>query len=140
MTTWMLLEDEPDLYDMILAMYDVMGIGGVAFGSGEDAMDWIEEVDTETYIGELPELALLDIRLPDSINGVMVAARMRASRRLDDTVIVMMTAYRLSNREEEEMMAESGADFCLYKPLPAIDELHYILNGLLLKKRDQREP
>lgn len=133
MTTWMLLEDEPDLYDMILAMYDILGIGGVAFGSGEDAADWIREVDAGRYKGEIPELALLDIRMPDHISGPMVASRMRRSPALKDTVIVMMTAYRLSVNEESQMMAESGADFLLYKPLPRLDELHFVLNGLLFK-------
>jgi len=129
----MLLEDEPDLYEMILAMYDIMGIGGVAFGSGEDAAEWIREVDAGRYTGEIPELALLDIRMPDHISGPMVASRMRRSPILQHTVIVMMTAYRLSVEEEQQMMAESGADFLLYKPLPHLDELHYVLNGLLLK-------
>jgi CheY-like chemotaxis protein len=136
MSTWMLLEDEPDLYDMILAMYEVMGIGGVAFGTGEDAVDWIREVDSGRYTDELPELALLDIRMPDHINGVMVAARLRESAVLNDLVIVMMTAYRMNPDEEKDLIEQAGADFLIYKPLPKLDELHYILNGLLLKKRD----
>ena len=133
MTTWMLLEDEPDLYEMILAMYDILGVGGVAFGSGEDAVDWIREVDSGRYNNEVPELALLDIRMPDHISGPMVSARMRRSPMLNNTVIVMMTAYRLSVDDEAQMMVDSGADFLLYKPLPRLDEMHYVLNGLLLK-------
>lgn len=130
MTTWMLLEDEPDLYDMILAMYDMLGIGGVAFGSGEDAVTWIEDVEKGTYDGELPQLALLDIRLPDNINGPMVGARMRESPVLNDTVLVLMTAYRLSASEERDVLEYSGADYVLYKPLPAFKQLRYILGEL----------
>lgn len=139
MTTWMLLEDEPDLYEMILAMYDILGVGGVAFGSGEDAVDWIREVDNGRYNGEMPELALLDIRMPDHISGPMVASRMRRSPTLNNTLIVMMTAYRLSLEEETQMMRDSGADFLLYKPLPRLDEMHYVLNGLLLKHNRQNK-
>lgn len=130
MTTWMLLEDEPDLYDMILAMYDMLGIGGVAFGSGEDAVTWIEDVEQGKYDGELPQLALLDIRLPDNINGPMVGARMRESPVLYDTVLVLMTAYRLSPSEERDVLEYSGADYVLYKPLPAFKQLQYILGEL----------
>ncbi len=130
MTTWMLLEDEPDLYDMILAMYDMLGIGGVAFGSGEDAVTWIEDVEQGRYDGELPQLALLDIRLPDNINGPMVGARMRESPILNDTVLVLMTAYRLSPREERDVLEYSGADYMLYKPLPGFKQLEYILHEL----------
>ena len=64
MPTWMVVEDEQDLYDMILAMYDMLGIGGVAFATGIDAMDWIKDVERGKE-DDLPELALVDIRLPN---------------------------------------------------------------------------
>jgi CheY-like chemotaxis protein len=136
MTTWMLLEDEPDLYDMILAMYEVIGIGGVAFGSGEDATDWIKDVEKARYEGELPELALLDIRLPDNINGTMVAQQIRQSPKLRDTVIVMMTAYRLTPAEENELFDITDADYLLYKPLPKLHDLQALLKGLVRKRRN----
>jgi len=131
MPTWMLVEDESDLYEMILAMYDMLGIGGVAFATGEDAVDWIVDVERGTYDGELPELALLDVRLPGEYNGIDVGARLRQSSMLAHTVIVMMTAYRLKPEEEQEVMQLAGADYLLYKPLPRIDELEKLLKGLV---------
>ena len=132
MTTWMLLEDEPDLFDMILTMVGMLGIGGMGFSTGGDAVKWIEKVEAGDYEGEMPELALLDIRMPDDISGPMVGARIRKSPVLKEIVVVLMTAYKLSPKQEEGVMAESKANLLLHKPLPRIDELTYILNGLIV--------
>ncbi len=134
MTTWMLLEDEPDLYEMVLAMYNMLGINGVAFGTGEDTIAWILDVENGHYHGELPELALLDIRMPDQISGTMVSARLRQSPILRNMVIVMMTAYRLSPKDEAEVMAQAGADYMLYKPLPHVRDLEHLLRELIAQK------
>lgn len=136
MTTWMLLEDEPDLFDMVLAMVGMLGIGGEGFCTGSEAVEWLEKIDRGDYKGELPELALLDIRMPDEINGAMVAARIRRSPLLRDIIVVLMTAYRLSAAEEHRLMQESGADLLIHKPLPSLDELTYILNGLMVGRKE----
>ena len=127
MTTWMVVEDEPDLYDMILAMYATLGIGGVAFVTGEEAIDWIEQVEAGRVSDELPQLAMIDIRLPDRVTGDLVGARLRRSNVLKDTVIVLMTAYKLSPEEEGRMITRAGADLLLYKPLPRLNELKRML-------------
>ena len=56
------VEDEPDIYEVLLAMFEMWGIDGVAFVDGDEAVAWIDDVDSGRYRGELPELALLDIR------------------------------------------------------------------------------
>jgi len=131
MTTWMVVEDEPDLYDMILAMYATLGIGGVAFVTGEEAIDWIEQVEEGRYNDELPQLAMIDIRLPDRVTGDLVGARLRRSGVLKNTVIVLMTAYKLSPEEEGRMITRAGADLLLYKPLPRLNELKRMLFNLI---------
>ena len=131
MTTWMVVEDEPDLYDMILAMYATLGIGGVAFVTGEEAIDWIEQVEAGRVSDELPQLAMIDIRLPDRVTGDLVGARLRRSHVLKDTVIVLMTAYKLSPEEEGRMITRAGADLLLYKPLPRLNELKRMLFTLI---------
>ena len=134
MATWMVVEDEPDLYDMILAMYATMGIGGVAFVTGEDAVEWIEDVEAGRYDGEMPELAMIDIRLPGRISGDLVGARMRQSAPLDNTVVVLMTAFKLSPEEERQVVASANADLLLYKPLPRLNELKRTLQDLIAQK------
>lgn len=130
MATWMVVEDEPDLYDMIIAMYDMLGVGGIAFVTGEEAFDWIDEVERGLHRGECPQLALIDIRLPDQIDGIHVAERLRQSRSLGNMALVLMTAYKLSPFEEQYVMQKSGADLLLYKPFPNLVQLQRTLEDL----------
>lgn len=134
MTLWMVVEDEPDLYDLVLAMYGLLGVDGLAFVDGEEAAAWIDEVDDGMFVDEIPEVALLDIRLPGRINGIDVGARIRHSHVLHDIPVVLMTAYRLSYREERMALRRSGADYILYKPLPNHRELRDIFNQIMTQR------
>ncbi|PJF30160.1 MAG: hypothetical protein CUN52_04655 [Phototrophicales bacterium] len=127
MTTWMVVEDEPGLYDMVLTMYSLMGVHGVAFTTGEDAMDWIEAVDSGQFADEIPQLAMLDIRLPGQMDGIIVGERMRRSRVLNDTRIVMMTAYKLSAKDELKINEIIRPQALLIKPLPEFEQLKRLL-------------
>ncbi|HLY28076.1 MAG TPA: response regulator [Aggregatilineales bacterium] len=130
MPTWMVVEDEPDIYDVLLAMFEIWGIEGVAFVDGAEAVAWIDDVDKGSAAGELPELAILDIRLPE-LSGPEVGARLRKSPRLGKMAIVMITAYRLTPEEETNIKKQAQADTLMYKPLPAMPELRRILDGII---------
>jgi CheY-like chemotaxis protein len=131
----MVVEDEPDIYEVLLAMFEMWGIDGVAFVDGEEAVSWIDDVDNGRFQGELPELALLDIRLPGKINGAMVGGRLRKSQVLGDVAIVMSTAYKLSPEEEKAVIKQAGADKLMYKPMPRFDELQRILEAVIAQRR-----
>jgi CheY-like chemotaxis protein len=131
MTTWMVVEDEPDLYELVLVMYGMLGVDGIAFTNGEDAVAWIEEADNGQYDGEMPELALLDIRLPGQVSGLDVSARIRQSNSLSQLPVILMTAYRVSQKEEKRMMKESSADLLLYKPFPKLQDFQKIVQKVL---------
>jgi len=131
----MVVEDEPDIYEVLLAMFGIWGIDGVAFVDGEGAVAWIDDVDSGSFQGELPELALLDIRLPGDIDGVMVAERLRKSPKLSQTAIVFATAYRLSPDEEKNYITRTAADKLLYKPLPKFQDLQTELEAVIAARR-----
>ncbi|MDZ4768497.1 MAG: response regulator [Chloroflexota bacterium] len=135
MSTWMIVEDESDIYTLLLAMFDVWGIDGIAFLEGEEAVHWIEDVDSGMFVMEPPELALIDIRLPGDISGVQIGARLRQSARLSQMVIVMITAFRLSAADETAVRVEAGADLLLYKPLPDLPLLRSMLEKALIARR-----
>jgi len=135
LSTWMVVEDEPDIYEVLLAMFEMWGIEGVAFVDGEEAAAWIEDVDKTRFQGELPELALLDIRLPGNISGPMVGERLRKSPVLGEVAIVLSTAYKLSTDEEKQVILQAGADKLIYKPLPKFNELQRMLEEVIAQRR-----
>jgi len=135
LSTWMVVEDEPGIYEVLLAMFEMWGIGGIAFVDGEEAVAWIEDVDEGRAKGEKPELALVDIRLPGTIQGEMVGARIRQSSQLRDMAVVLITAYHLTSDVKESIMKQSGADELLYKPLPRFNELKQKLENVLAARR-----
>ena len=131
----MVVEDEPDIYELLLAMFEMWGIEGVAFVDGEEAVAWIEEANKGKSPGEVPELALLDIRLPGTISGPMVGARLRASATLNRMAVVLITAYKLTVEEEKAVVTQADADRLLYKPLPKFVELKKILETAIVERR-----
>ena len=127
MTTWMVVEDEYDLHEMVLAMYELMGVDGLAFIEGEEVIAWLEEVESGAFTENLPELALLDIRLPGEVDGISVGTRIRQSPALQQMPIVLMTAYKLSPQEEDDILNETGAELLIYKPLPDYETMRDLL-------------
>lgn len=131
----MVVEDEPEIYELLLAMFEMWGIEGVAFVDGEEAVAWIEDVNHNRFQGELPELALLDIRLPGEINGIQVGKQLRDSPVLNKVAIVMTTAFKLSVDEKTEALNQTQADLWLPKPLPKFKELQSILENVISERR-----
>jgi CheY-like chemotaxis protein len=131
----MVVEDEPEIYELLLAMFEMWGIEGVAFVDGEEAVAWIEDVNHNRFQGELPELALLDIRLPGEINGIQVGENLRKSPILGKIAIVMTTAFKLNEKEKTEALRQTQADLWLPKPLPKFKELQGILENIIADRR-----
>ena len=132
--TWIILDDEVLILDIMGAMCDIWGVGMIRLNNGFTAMDWIEAFCNGTYEGPLPELALLDIRMPGP-QGYEVASQLRKVAKLNNMAIVLMTAYRLSSEQREEYMEISQADHLISKPLPPMPDL----NQLLLDAVDTRQ-
>jgi CheY-like chemotaxis protein len=132
----MVVEDEPDIYELLLAMFEMWGIDGVAFVDGEEAIAWIEEAD-KAAPAEAPELALLDIRLPGNITGPMVGERIRKSPLLRNMAVVLITAFKLREDEKKAVIEQAGADILLSKPLPGHAELKKILETTIAGRREK---
>jgi CheY-like chemotaxis protein len=130
----MIVEDEQELYEVIEAMFEIWGVDGVAFADGKEAVSWIDAVDKGQITGELPELVLLDIRLP-TLSGPEVGARLRRSPKLRNIAIILMTAFVLSPDEEKEFVNQTQADALIYKPFPEMQTLHAMLDAYLAKRK-----
>ncbi|MBL8165203.1 MAG: response regulator [Anaerolineae bacterium] len=130
---WVIVEDEPDIYEVLNHMYDLLGAASIAFTTGEDIDAWLEAVDSGEITDDLPVFALIDLRLPGDMDGVQVGERIRRCAKLRDIPIVLMTAYRLSPATEAEYIKRTNAHRLLYKPLPSIQTLQEMFLTLVKK-------
>lgn len=130
---WLVAEDELDIRNLVQVLFTSWGYQPLAFESGQKAWTWLDKVDTGGYGGPLPELALLDIRMPGK-RGDEVARRMRSTPALAHMPVVLMTAYALNEDQEAEMLAQ-GADLIIHKPLPEFDRLHAVLRDVVYSRR-----
>jgi CheY-like chemotaxis protein len=131
---WLIVEGEPDLYELWLAMLEMWEIKGLVFTFAQDALDWIEDFDAGRWRPQLPELAILDLASSSSTRHtsvVDVGRRMRQSEMMGNVPIIITTAYKLNPKEEKSILKESEADRLLYKPVPRFDELRRVLQDVI---------
>jgi CheY-like chemotaxis protein len=129
---WLVAEDETDIRMLISTMIQVWGHEVVAFENGQRAWDWLDDI--EAGVASVPDLVLMDIRMPGK-RGNEVAARMRQVEKLDRTPIVLMTAFSLSEVERREMKEQDGVDVIIQKPLPDFEDLRQMLHDAIEAKR-----
>lgn len=135
MSTWMLVEDEPDLYEILSTLLELWGHDVVAFQNGEDAVQWIQEVEKGMYSDDLPELALIDIRLPGQVDGIEICRQIRRAESLWDIPLILTTAFTLSDSQKAQILDDTQADLLLYKPLPNASQFHKLLDQVIERKR-----
>src|SRR5260221_5240911 len=130
---WLLVEDDNDIRNVVAVMMSVWGEKPLPFPDGTAAWAWLDTVANGTFTGELPDLALMDIRMP-GYTGDKVAARIRQLPALKDIPIILMTAFSLTDSEIKDMMDQSGIDHLINKPLPDMA----IFRTTLYRVRDER--
>jgi CheY-like chemotaxis protein len=131
---WLIAEDETDIRNLVAMMCQVWGYTPITFETGQKAWDWLDAVENSQYQGQLPDFALMDIRMPGK-RGNEISRRMRQIEVLKDIPIVLMTAFVLGDEEMEQMRIEYGADYIINKPLPDFEHLYKILHDVIEKKK-----
>ncbi|GAA0476610.1 response regulator transcription factor [Alkalibacterium sp. m-11] len=116
----LLVEDEPELNEIIAKRLKKEHYGVDQCFDGEEAWDYIEFNDYDAII--------LDIMLP-KIDGIELMKRIRAQKK--DTPVIMLTAK--DTTEDRVAGLDSGADDYLIKPF-AFDELLARIRVLLRRK------
>lgn len=101
----LIVEDDLDIAEMLNAYFRVQGYEVFTVNWGEDGVRAAQTV--------LPNLVILDIRLPD-IDGFEVARRVRSDRRTNEIPIIFLTEKR--NRTDRLQGFEVGADDYITKP------------------------
>lgn len=131
---WLIAEDEADIRNLIAMMCQIWGHETLLFENGERVWKWLDEVETGGYQGVMPELVLMDIRMPGK-KGTEIAQRMRAIPHFQPLPIVLMTAFSLNESERSEILIGDGVDHIINKPLPDLEELRHLLHNILERKR-----
>lgn len=101
----LIVEDDLDVAEMLNAYFRVQGYEVFTVNWGEDGVRAAQTV--------LPDLLILDIRLPD-IDGYEVARRVRSDRRTNQIPIIFLTEKR--ERVDRLQGFEVGADDYITKP------------------------
>lgn len=101
----LIVEDDLDVAEMLNAYFRVQGYEVFTVNWGEDGVRAAQTV--------LPDLVILDIRLPD-IDGYEVARRIRSDRRTHEIPIIFLTEKR--ERIDRLQGFEVGADDYITKP------------------------
>ena len=117
--TLLVVEDDIDLADMLKAYFSAQDYEVVTANWGEDAV--------QASRSHLPDLVILDIRLPD-IDGYEVARRLRSHRRTSDIPIIFLTEKR--DRADRLQGLGLGADDYITKPFD-IQELRLRVRNAL---------
>ena len=131
--TWLVVEDDYAIRDIIVTMCELWGFNVIAFKDGYEAQVYLSNPDPAP---PLPDVALLDIRVPGPW-GHELGAMIRQHPRLNDIGIILMTAYELGCSDEDAYLQSAQADELLYKTLPSMDELLAIVEQVV-ENRDKQ--
>ncbi len=118
----LIVEDDPDVAEMLNAYFGVQGYEVITVNWGEDG---VRAGQTEQ-----PDLVILDIRLPD-IDGYEVARQLRDDRRTENIPIIFLTEKR--DRADRLHGLELGADDYITKPFD-VQELRLRVRNSLERK------
>src|SRR5574341_163341 len=131
---WMIAEDDLALRDMMAVVFEFWQIKALSFRDGREVMAWLDLVERGEYKDPLPELALLDIRMP-GVPGHIVGSRMRSLGQTHLIPIIIFTAYALSPEEKKYIHDLVRPDLMLNKPLPSIMDLRPKLDAVISKSK-----
>jgi two-component system, sensor histidine kinase and response regulator len=123
----LIVDDEPDNFDVIEALLPSESYKLHYASCGEDAITSLEKFD--------PDVILLDVMMP-GLNGVEVCRRIKLMSEWQAVPIIMVTA--LSSKEDLARCLAAGADDFVNKPVNGL-ELRARVNSMLrIKKQHDR--
>jgi CheY-like chemotaxis protein len=133
---WLVVEDDDDIRNYVKMLFMAWGHNAIEFRDGKQTFAWLDAIESGAHAGDLPELALLDIRMPGP-RGNEIARRMRSIEHFRKIPIVLMTAFSLSASERQAMLERDAVATIINKPLPDLFELKAMLDRLAANKQTQ---
>ncbi|GBE17595.1 alkaline phosphatase synthesis transcriptional regulatory protein PhoP [archaeon BMS3Abin16] len=123
----LVVDDEPDVLEVLRKVLDKHGYETVAAASGEEALEKIGEAR--------PDAVVLDIMMPD-LDGWEVSKRIRESKETGDLPIVMLSVLS-EKRDRNTSFEYAGADWHVSTPFDT-DDLFFILDLAVSGERGQK--
>lgn len=123
---WMVAEDDPVLRSILKTMITLWEADSLVFADGNEAWAWLDQVEQGVPMLPLPEVALLDIKMP-GYQGYEVGARMRAIAATRTIPQLIMTAYHLSDEDKAQIYESARPELLISKPFPAFDEFRCLI-------------
>lgn len=105
METILVVEDEPDIRELIAYNLELSGYNVLKYPDGEKGLDAVRK--------EKPDLVLLDLMLP-GIDGVTVCKKIKRDPKIKNIPVIMLTARTTDDDMIEGL--EVGADDYVTKP------------------------
>lgn len=121
MTKILVAEDEPDIRDLVAFTLRFAGYEVVTCSNGEEAVELANK--------ELPDLILLDVRMP-RLTGYDACKKIKENPQLKDIPVVFLSAKGQESEIQSGM--EAGAEEYLLKPF-APDQLTDRVRSILAK-------
>jgi CheY-like chemotaxis protein len=134
--TWLIVEDDPIIRSILTALMTLWTVDSLVFKDGHEAFRWLDKVEQGEPSAILPDIALLDIRMPGP-QGHEIGKRMRNMTAARDIPIVMMTAYQLTREERNQINDMVHPEHIISKPLPAPDDLRAMLQKAVSNARNK---
>jgi DNA-binding response OmpR family regulator len=101
----LVVEDDPDIVELILHYLRAEGFEAEALGDGREALERLREVP--------PDVLILDLQLP-GLDGLALCAEIRRDRRTRALPVIMLTAR--GDEADRVVGLEVGADDYVVKP------------------------
>jgi two-component system response regulator (stage 0 sporulation protein F) len=120
----MVIEDDPDLRDLLAVAFERHGLDAQVVASGREALAIL------TSPARAPEAIVTDVRLPE-FSGITLLAGLRAGGFVS-TPMIVMTAYADANVTQR--VARLGVDALFVKPFD-VDELCETLTEFVAHRR-----
>ena len=126
--TLLIVEDDPDTSEMLRVYFEAQGYQVVLAGTGQEALDKCQN--------KLPDLILLDVRLPD-FDGFEVGKRLQEDLRTSRLPVIFVTERR--ERDYRIAGLKLGAIDYITKPFD-IQELRLRVRNALRRAGSQNNP
>jgi two-component system phosphate regulon response regulator PhoB len=124
----LVIDDEPDLLELVRVNLDQVGYRVQTVASGKEALEQIRSSP--------PDLVVLDLMLPD-VAGTEICRQIRADAELAGIPIIMLTAR--ADEVDRVVGFELGADDYVTKPFSP-RELTLRVGAVLRRKQPQLQP